>query len=213
MLITIEGIEGVGKTTQIKLLEKYLGQKGVPFISTREPGGSPVCENIRNILLHTEMSPITELMLYQASRAEHFENVIEPALKNDRVVICDRFADASIAYQGYGRGIDIELIDTLNKISTKGTKPDVTFILDIDISEAFKRLSYRGSEPDRFEKLNEQFYERVRRAYLDIAKKDPKRLCVIDAAPATDKIHNKITEELEKRLKNDRKSHKQNKDI
>lgn len=189
MFITIEGIEGVGKTTQVKLLEEYLSSQNIPFVSTREPGGTQVCENIRNILLHQDMSPMTELMLYEAARAEHFSTVIEPALKNKVTVICDRFADASIAYQGYGRGIDITLIDTLNKIATKNTTPDLTIILDMDVDSAFERLRQRGSKPDRFEKLDKAFYQKVRTGYLDLAKKYPQRIKVVSALQSIQEMH------------------------
>ena len=192
MFITIEGIEGVGKTTQIRLLEEYLKAKQTPFISTREPGGTQVCEKIRNILLNDEMASLTELLLYEAARAEHFETVIEPALKNKRTVICDRFADASIAYQGYGRGLDINLIDTLNKIATKGVKPDLTIVLDMDLDNAAERLRQRGSTPDRFEKLDKKFYEKVRKGYLDLAKNEPNRVKIVSAMQSIQKMHEDV---------------------
>lgn len=196
MLITVEGIEGVGKSTQVKLLENYFLEKKVSFISTREPGGTKICEKIRNILLHDEMHPLTEILLYEAARAEHFTNIIEPALKNKKVVLCDRFIDASVAYQGYGRGINVELIENLNSIATKNTKPDLTFILDMDIDNASKRLEQRGSTPDRFEKLNKDFYEKVRKGYLDIASKEPNRVKIINSLQEIQKVHNDIVMHL-----------------
>ncbi len=192
LFITIEGIEGVGKTTQIKLLEAYLKGKGISFISTREPGGTQVCEKIRNILLHDEMDPVTELMLYEAARAEHFSTVIEPALKDNRTVICDRFADASIAYQGYGRGVDIKLIETLNEIATKQTKPDLTIVLDMDLDQASERLRKRGTEPDKFERLDKEFYKKVRKGYLDLAVKEPERVKIINSLQSIEKVHQDI---------------------
>jgi dTMP kinase len=192
MLITIEGIEGVGKSTQVKLLENYFLEKKIPFVSTREPGGTKICEKIRNILLHDEMHPLTEILLYEAARAEHFTNIIEPALHSQKVVLCDRFMDASVAYQGYGRGIDVKLIENLNSIATKNTKPNLTFILDMDVENAFKRLEQRGSTPDRFEKLNKDFYEKVRKGYLDIASKEPNRVKIINSLQEIKKVHNEI---------------------
>ncbi len=192
MFITVEGIEGVGKTTQIKLLEEYLRNKQIDFVSTREPGGTKVCEKIREILLHDEMGSLTELLLYESARAEHFETVIEVAIKNKQTVICDRFYDATVAYQGYGRGLDIKLIDTLNNIATKNTRPDLTIILDMDVEDAFERLKQRGSALDRFEKLDKVFYQKVRTGYLDLAKKDPKRVKLVNAKQSVQKMHEDI---------------------
>jgi len=189
MFITVEGIEGVGKTTQIKLLEEYLKNQQIDFVSTREPGGTKVCEKIREILLHDEMSSLTELLLYESARAEHFEAIIEVAIKNKKTVLCDRFADASIAYQGYGRGLDIKLIETLNNIATKNTRPDLTIILDMSVEDAFERLRQRCSTLDRFEKLDKSFYQKVRTGYLELAKKDPKRVKLVNAKQSIQKMH------------------------
>ncbi|MFH1223930.1 MAG: dTMP kinase [Pseudomonadota bacterium] len=196
LFITIEGIEGVGKTTQLKLLEKYLTEQKIKHISTREPGGVPFAETMRKVLLHEEIAPMTELLLYEAARSEHFEKIVQPALQRGNVVICDRFIDATIAYQGYGRGIDTELIDTLNRIATSGRKPDVTFFIDIPVKMAFERLKQRGTEPDKFEKLSHDFYERVRSGYLTIHKKEPNRVIVIDGSGSPEATHKLITDKI-----------------
>ena len=190
--ITLEGIEGVGKSTHIKMLEAYLINEGTKCVVTREPGGVPSAETIRNILLHEEISPITELLLYEAARSEHFEKVIEPSLKNGATVICDRFTDATIAYQGYGRGLDTKLIEELNKLATKGIEPDLTFFIDIPVKLAFERLKQRGTKPDRFEKLDHSFYEKVRKGYLEQSRKYPKRFVVIDGSGDIEATHKAI---------------------
>lgn len=194
--ITFEGIEGVGKSTQVRLLCDLFKQQNIDFLSTREPGGLPVAESIRNLLLHKDMSPITELLLYEAARAEHFEKIILPALNKGQSVICDRFADASVAYQGYGRGLDVKLIEELNKIATKNTEPDYTFIIDLPVNLAFERLSKRGTAPDRFEKLSHDFYEKVRNGYIEQSKKYPKRVKIIDADRTPEQIHKDIVSKI-----------------
>lgn len=194
--ITFEGIEGVGKSTQVRLLCDLFKQHNIDFVSTREPGGLPIAESIRNILLHKDMSPITELLLYEAARAEHFEKIILPALNKGQSVICDRFADASIAYQGYGRGLNIKLIEDLNRIAIQNREPDLTFIIDLPVKLAFERLSKRGTAPDRFEKLSHDFYEKVRNGYIEQSKKYPKRVIIIDADRTPEQIHKDIVSKI-----------------
>ncbi|MCX6112345.1 MAG: dTMP kinase [Proteobacteria bacterium] len=196
LFITLEGIEGVGKTTQVNLLFDFFKKIGIDFISTREPGGLPISESIRNILLNKEMSPLTELLLYEAARAEHFDKIISPALNKGQSVICDRFTDASIAYQGYGRGLDIKLIEQLNSIATKGIEPDLTFVIDLPVPLAFKRLNTRRTTPDRFEKLSNDFYEKVRQGYIEQSKKYPKRVFIIDADRTPQEIHKDIVSKI-----------------
>lgn len=196
--ITLEGIEGVGKTTQIKLLEDFLKKENLSFISTREPGGIKASEKIRDIILNDEISDITEILLYEASRSEHFIKVIKPALEKNKIVICDRFTDSSLAYQGYGRGIDLKLIDKLNHIATYGRFPDLTFILDLSVKDSIKRITERGKAFDRLESESAEFFKRVRDGFLDIAKNDTSRVKVIDANLKIEEIHLNIIKELKK---------------
>lgn len=200
LFITFEGVEGSGKTTQIQHLKRYLTQKGIPCRVTREPGGCPIGEKVRKILLnpdHREMSPLSELLLYEASRAQHVKEVIEPLLKKGEVVLCDRFSDASIAYQGYGRKVDLKLVERLNRLSSQGIKPDITFLLDCPSDVGLKRAIQRNQtlkkeKEERFEKEKIQFHHRVRKGYLSIAKKEPHRVKVIDTREGEEKVFEKI---------------------
>lgn len=200
LFITFEGVEGSGKTTQIRRLKRYLTQKGIPCKVTREPGGCPIGEKIRKILLnpdHREMVPLSELFLYEASRAQHVKEVIEPLLAKGVVVLCDRFSDASIAYQGYGRRLDLALVKRLNRLSSQGIKPHVTFLLDcpsdLGLMRAVQRNQVQRKErEERFEREKIQFHHRVRRGYLSLAKKEPHRVKVIDTRQGEDKTFEKI---------------------
>lgn len=200
LFITFEGVEGSGKTTQIRRLKRYLTQKGIPCKVTREPGGCPIGEKIRKILLnpdHREMVPLSELFLYEASRAQHVKEVIEPLLAKGVVVLCDRFSDASIAYQGYGRKLDLALVKRLNRLSSQGIKPHVTFLLDcpsdLGLMRAVQRNQVQRKErEERFEREKIQFHHRVRRGYLSLAKKEPHRVKVIDTRQGEDKTFEKI---------------------
>jgi dTMP kinase len=200
LLITFEGVEGSGKTTQIGRLKNYLIKKGIRCIVTREPGGSPIGEGIRKILLdpdHREMSPLSELLLYEASRAQHVRDVIKPELRKKTVILCDRFCDASIAYQGYGRKIDLTWVERLNRLATQGIRPDLTFLLDcpsdIGLTRALERNRLRKQEKEgRFEREKIQFHNRVRKGYLSIAKREPRRLKVIDTRQGVDKVFERV---------------------
>ncbi len=200
LFITFEGVEGSGKTTQINRLKKYLTQKGILCKVTREPGGCPIGEKIRKILLnphHREMVPLSELFLYEASRAQHVKEVIEPLLAKGVVVLCDRFSDASIAYQGYGRKLDLGLVKRLNRLSSQQIKPHVTFLLDCPSDLGLKRAVQRNQvqrkeREERFEREKIQFHYRVRRGYLSLAKKEPHRVKVIDTRQGEDKTFEKI---------------------
>jgi len=200
LFITFEGVEGSGKTTQIRRLKRYLTERGIPCVITREPGGSPISEEIRRILLdpaHREMVPLTELLLYEAARAQHVEEVIAPFLKKGGVVICDRFSDASVAYQGYGRGVDLKLIESLNRLSSKKIKPDITFLMDcpsrVGLERAIHRNRTTGQEREgRFELEKIQFHQRVRRGYLSLGKKDRRRFKVIDTRQGEEGVFQKI---------------------
>jgi dTMP kinase len=198
--ITFEGVEGSGKTTQIEHLKRYLFQQGIACKVTREPGGSPIAEKIRKLLLnpdHAGMTPISELFLYEAARAQHVKEVIEPLLKKEIVVLCDRFNDATVAYQGFGRGIDLGLVESLNLSSSQGLKPDITFLLDCPSDLGLKRAVRRNQlekkeKEDRFEREKIQFHRRVRRGYLFLARREPHRIKVIDTRQGEEKVFEKI---------------------
>lgn len=181
MFITFEGIEGCGKTTQIELLYAHLAKKGYNVVKTREPGGTPFGESLRNAFLHTvtKVYPLSELLLFMAMRAQHVEELIRPALKEGAIVLCDRFADASLAYQGYGRGIDPGVIETLNRLTTKGIKPDLTILLNCPVRKGLTRKA-RSAIMDRFEKEEISFHRRVKRAYEKLAKENADRFFIID---------------------------------
>ncbi len=196
--ITFEGIEGSGKSTQIKLLSDYLKAKGHDVIMTAEPGGSDIGLKIRRLLLEPDnhMDPLTELLLYNAARAEHARRLIYPSLLQGSVVICDRFSDSTMAYQGYGRGMDMAVIKTLNDVVIPELKPFITFLLDMDVEEGLRRNIGAGKE-DRFELETIEFHQRVRHGYLVIAKEETERVKVIDASGSAEDVHKKIVEALE----------------
>lgn len=197
IFITFEGIEGTGKSTQIALLADALRGAGRSVVSTREPGGTAIGDRIRGILLdpaHHHLSPSAELLLYGASRAQHLAEVILPALNAGSVVLCDRFSDATTAYQGYGRGLDRAVIEALDRIVTGGMKPDLTILLDIDpqagLERARRRNTSEGLEAEaRFEQEELAFHRRVRDGYLAIAAGDRKRVRVLDAATGPEAAH------------------------
>jgi dTMP kinase len=194
--ITFEGIEGSGKSTQIVLLANHLRSGGASIALTREPGGTHIGDQVRKILLdpsHRLLDPKAELLLYAASRAQHLKEVILPALAAGKLVLCDRFSDATLAYQGYGRGLDIEMIRDLDRIVCAGTQPDLTILFDINvplgIARAHGRNASRGLEAEaRFENEELVFHERVRQGYLTLARESPHRFRVVDASPSPDEI-------------------------
>jgi dTMP kinase len=175
MFITFEGTEGCGKSTLIRNLSRKLEALGIPHLSTREPGGSPTAEKIRELILNQEMAPLTELFLYEAARAEHFQTSIAPALKAGKWVLCDRFTDSTLAYQGTARGLSHSMIRSLNRYASEGTKPDLTFFLDLPVKTGLSR----ASDPNRFEREGVTFQNQVRKGFLEIAKTDKKRFRVI----------------------------------
>lgn len=193
LFITLEGPEGSGKTTQAKLLRDYLVAVGYSVVHTREPGGNPVAESIRHILLSPDnrVHPITELLLYEASRSQHTQDVIIPALAADRVVICERYTDATVAYQGYGRGIALKVVATLNKIATAGVKPDLTVYLDIDADEGLQKARRKEdfADGDRMEKECVEFHRKVRQGYLKTARREPRRIKVVTVQPDIKSTH------------------------
>ncbi|MFH1612413.1 MAG: dTMP kinase [bacterium] len=182
IFITFEGSEGSGKTLQSNLLVDHLKKMGYSTIYTREPGGTIISEKIRKILLNSQnkIDIKTELLLYLSSRSELISKIINPSLLKNQFIICDRYTDASLAYQGYGRGLDINLIKTLNDFSTNKIKPDITFLLDISPKIGIKRtLEKHKGKLDRIEQENLSFHQKVRKGYLSIAKQEPKRIKII----------------------------------
>ena len=202
MFINFEGIDKSGKSTQISLLVDYLKQKGYEVVQTCEPGGTRSGEKIERILLEPstkEISGISELFLYLADRAEHVEKIIKPALEKGKIVISDRFADATIAYQGHGRELDIPWIEELNKRVTHGLSPDITFLLDISPNLAQKRSGSEGK--DRIENEKISFHQKVRQGYLKLAKRHPERIKVINGEGNVEEIQLTIRKILAKYLR------------
>lgn len=195
--ITLEGIEGVGKSTHAKFIQRYLEEKGIKTLGTHEPGGTPIANSIRNLLLatHTEsaeqMTQTTELLLMFAARAQHVTNLIKPNLDKDIWVICDRFTDASYAYQGYGRGLPMDRIATLEKWVQEDLQPNLTFLFDAPVEVALQRIKHRG-KPDRIESEAAEFFQRVRAGYLARAKEFPNRYRIIDARVTLEKVQHQI---------------------
>lgn len=196
--ISFEGIEGSGKSTQVKLLSDYLKIKEHNVLTTEEPGGTKIGLKIRTLLLDTKnhMNPLTELLLYNSSRAQHIREVIYPALTRNTVVITDRFSDSTIAYQGYARGIDLAIIKTLNDIVAPDLRPFVTFLLDLAVEEGLRR-NRDAQKKDRFELETVEFHNRVRKGYLQIAEEEPNRIKVINASGSAEGVNKKIVEILE----------------
>jgi dTMP kinase len=192
--ITVEGGEGAGKSSNLAFVKSLLETSGKPVLFTREPGGTPLGESIRELLLghqHTGMADETELLLMFAARAEHLQRKILPALESGTWVLCDRFTDASYAYQGAGRGIARERIAVLENYIQSGLRPDLTLLLDLPVETGMARAGSR-STPDRFEKEEHDFFERVRQGYLAIAGEEPERVKVIDASPALEQVQQQI---------------------
>jgi dTMP kinase len=202
VFVTFEGIEGSGKSTQIGLLADYLTASGRPVTFTREPGGTPIGDQVRKILLDPAskgLDPVAELLLYAASRAQHLREVILPALQKGRVVLCDRFSDATLAYQGHGRGLDIDMIRALDRIVTGGRRPDLTILLDIDAAAGLARARGRNSSRQlehegRFENEEAAFHRRVREGYLALAKEQPERFRIVEASRSPDEVGQEIRE-------------------
>ena len=187
LFITFEGGEGCGKSVQTRALYKRLSKLAIPAVLTHEPGGTPLSKKLRGWLKgtrNTGISPLAELLLFNASRALLLDGVIRPELKKGRAVICDRYTDSTIAYQSYGRGLDLETVKAVNNIATQGLKPDLTILLDIPAEEGLARKKIR----DRFEQEDIAFHQKIREGYLKLAKEEPQRWLVIDAAQSKDKI-------------------------
>lgn len=200
MLISFEGIDGCGKSTQINLLKKYFNTQGFDYSVFREPGGTDISERIRSLLLHEteEMDPVTELLLFSAARSQLIQEKVLPLLKENRIVILDRFYDSTIAYQGYGReSADLESIHVLNQLATHYTEPDITFYLKIDPKEAEKRTD--GNLKDRMENAGSEFFYKVSAGYDELAEQE-ERIHSIDAKLAPEVIHSQIVTTIEKSL-------------
>ncbi|MFT7388333.1 MAG: dTMP kinase [Candidatus Endobugula sp.] len=192
--LTIEGTEGVGKSTNVAFIQSYLKKQGIDIITTREPGGTPLAEEIRDLLLNNrdeKMDETAELLLVFAARAQHLQTVILPALKQGQWVLCDRFTDATYAYQGGGRGLDIQLIELLEQKIQGNVRPDLTLLLDIDVSFGLARAGQRG-ELDRFENERVDFFERVRQSYLARASAHPQRYGIVDASQPLSEVQRQI---------------------
>ncbi|MCB8983057.1 MAG: dTMP kinase [Ardenticatenaceae bacterium] len=191
MFITLEGPEGSGKSSQIGLLAGFLREQGYEVVQTREPGGTRIGDQIRACLhdvANTEMTAVTEVLLYAASRAQHVDELIRPALQAGKVVLCDRFADSTIAYQGYGRGLNLDNLHTLTRIATGGLKPDLTLLLDIDVERGLARRQVGGEEMNRLDLEAVTFHQRVRRGYHALAAAEPGRWITIDADRPVDEV-------------------------
>lgn len=196
MFITFEGADGCGKTTQQMLAADYLESKGYEVLITREPGAKGLGEDIRKILLDYKgpVSERCESLLFLADRAQHVDNMILPAIEKGQIVLCDRYTDSTVAYQGYGRQQNLERIKKLNDFATNLLKPDLTFVFDIDVETSMQRV---GKEKDRMESEGKEFHNRVRNGYLKLAEEEPNRIKVLDAAKSIDEIHEEVVNILE----------------
>ena len=202
--ITIEGIEGVGKSTNLAFVADWFAERGAAVVATREPGGTEIAERIRQLILETPgdgLSGIGELLLMFAARAEHLHSLIKPALERGETVVCDRFTDATFAYQGGGRGLDISAIATLESFVQGSLRPDLTLLLDADVAVSAERVAGRGDAADRFEQERGAFFARVRHAYLQRAAAEPERIRVVDAAQPLESVQYAISSILENKFK------------
>lgn len=191
LFITFEGADGCGKTTQITLLNEYFNKAGKKTLLTREPGAGILGAKIRELLLNYdgEVSPNCESFLFLADRAQHVDCMIKPALAEGTIVLCDRYTDSTLAYQGFGRELDIDRIKYLNKLATGGLRPDLTIVFDVDVETSLSRV---GGSKDRMESAGVEFFNRVRNGYLTIAKQEPDRVKVIDSSDTIENVHKKV---------------------
>lgn len=195
LFITLEGGEGAGKTTQISFIEQYLEEVGLDYITTREPGGITISESIREIILdkhNTKMDGKTEALLYAAARRQHLVEKVIPALVEGKVVICDRFIDSSLAYQGYARGIGVEEVLEINKFAIGGYMPDLTIFLDIDVKEGLARVKGRNGEINRLDLEDITFHETVRNGYIELLRQEPNRIRKVDASQSVEDVSKEI---------------------
>jgi len=199
IFITFEGGEGSGKTTQIKLLEKHFQEKGRKCLVTREPGGSKGGDAIRQLLLTgagDKWNPMTETLLFQAARVEHVETLIKPALARGEVVICDRFLDSTLVYQGIAKGLGVEFVNRLSELTIGSFVPDLTVLLDIDPQIGLSRAKNRAGDETRFENMDISFHNKVREGFLFLARKDPQRYAIIDAVQPEKEVHAAVLKSL-----------------
>lgn len=213
LFITLEGPEGSGKSTQARLLADSLRRRGLRVAHTREPGGTSIAEAVRRVLLHPggRVAPMTELLLYEAARAQHIAEVVRPALDRRRTVVCERFTDATEAYQGWGRRLPLSHIRALNRIATGGLRPDLTLLLDVPVREGLRRArslrkkltagDRRGHRGDRLERESAVFHRRVRKGYLALARREPRRIRVIWWESGVEAVHAEIVRAVEEFLK------------
>lgn len=199
IFITFEGIDGSGKSTQLRLLSSFLRVNGCDVVVTREPGGTPLGARLRAALLDAQeqVDPLTELLVFAADRAQHVRRVLRPTIESGRVVISDRYYDATVAYQGAGRGFAPELIQQIVQLATEGLKPDLTLLFDLPVSECLTRTGRRSNDrqkADRLDSEGKEFHERVRDAYLQLAAQEPKRVKVIDSSGPVDVTHAHVKE-------------------
>lgn len=202
--ITFEGGEGTGKSTQVKLLASYLSQSGGDVVQTREPGGSPSAEEIRSLLVTgaaDRWSPLAETLLFYAARVEHWRQIIEPSISRGAHVLCDRFADSTIAYQAYAGGLDRHMVEQLHRLVMTGVEPDLTIVLDLPVDEGLKRAASRRDSETRFERKGREFHQRLRQGFLDIAQRFPNRCFVIDASQSIERVHSAVLAALKLRLR------------
>lgn len=205
LFITFEGIEGCGKSTQSKALKNRFARRGIPVLLVKEPGSTAVGKVVRQLLKHKleiELHPTTELLLFEVARAQLISEIIQPTLKKGINVICDRYGDSTLAYQGYGRGLDLETIDCLNKISTGGLSPAITFLPDLGVEEGLKRKG-KASAHDRFEREKRDFHQKVREGYLQMAKANPDRWLVVDGTLPRRTIGNRIWYKVQQLMDSD----------
>ncbi len=201
--ITFEGIDGCGKSTQLKKTEKYLIARGYTVLMLREPGSTPLSERIRSILLDKKLTigDIPELMLYLAARAELVKQIIEPAINKGEIVLCDRFFDSTTAYQGYGRGLDINLINKLNRLAVGDMIPNLTLLIDLNFGSSLARRKKDNKSADRLESESKIFFTKVRDGFLEIARKNKSRVKVVDGSPAVETVFEEVKSWLNRKLK------------
>ncbi len=203
LFITFEGPEGSGKSTQMALLGRFLHENHIPYLLTREPGGSSLSTHLRRWILNRleyKLAPTTELLLFLADRAQHVSEVIQPALQKGKVVLCDRYTDSTLAYQGGGRGFDLNILKSLNGVATSGLKPDLTLLLDVPVELGLKRALGRGKGKDRMEREKLRFHQNVRQTFLRLARADKRRFIVLDGRKDKRVLQLEVISELNERL-------------
>lgn len=194
--VTIEGLDGAGKSSHVQTIIEELENAGWEVVKTREPGGTVLCEQVRNLILfgdqNEKFTPVSEVMMAFAARSQHYSMVIEPALESGVAVMCDRFTDSTYAYQGGGQGVDKDMIKSLEEISIGGAKPDLTILFDLSIEESRKRMGVRGNDADLFESREDEFFQRAREGYMERVQEDPERFVVIDSSLTLEEVSKNV---------------------